>query len=169
MNDLVILAALLRAPAYGYALQKTAGLTYGKALHPNIVYPLLKKFVQNEWVEQSSTPGERGQTRKQYRITAAGKKHMVQELSNFSEHNAGDRNAFLFRVANFDALSKAKRRQILNTRKRFLDERVQELAALAQHVKPESFGRITLDRVQALVRDEMRWIRKLEDHMELKN
>jgi DNA-binding PadR family transcriptional regulator len=54
MNDLVLLAALLRQPAYGYALKKIAGLIFGNgAMHNNVVYPLLKKFTQNGWVEQT--------------------------------------------------------------------------------------------------------------------
>jgi len=82
MNELVLLAALLKGPAYGYALKKTAGLIFGsKALHSNLVYPSLKKFVKNGWVEQTNkTQGERGQERKQYRITAAGTQHLLERL-----------------------------------------------------------------------------------------
>jgi DNA-binding PadR family transcriptional regulator len=58
--------------------------------------PLRKKFVQNGWVEQSSKPGERGQ-RKLYRITPAGKKHLLECLSIFTEQDASDHKAFCFR------------------------------------------------------------------------
>jgi PadR family transcriptional regulator len=163
MNDLVILAALLRAPAYGYALTKTAGLIFGnRTMQANVVYPLLKRFVQNGWVGQSSAPGERGQTRKQYKITAAGRKHLFEQLSNFTEDDASYDGAFLFRIAFFDVLPRRKRAEILAARKSFLASRAAQLAQLSQDTKPDSFAGIALNRVQALVGDELRWLRKLE-------
>src|SRR5262245_56367293 len=166
MTELVILAALLQSPAYGYALKKTAGLIFGsRALHPNIVYPLLKKFVQNGWVEQSSAPGERGQTRKQYRITAAGKKYLLQELSTFDKHNASDEAGFPFRVGFFDALPKQKRQEMLAARKGFLNTRSKDLSRLSEQANANSFNGMALQRVQSQVRDELRWIRKLEEQI----
>ena len=65
MNDLVLLAAMLAGPAYGYALKRTAGLIFGAgAMHNNVIYPALKKFVHNGWVSQLSVPGDRGHQRK---------------------------------------------------------------------------------------------------------
>ena len=167
MSELVLLAALLRSPAYGYALKKTADLIFGgRAMHPNVVYPLLKKFVQKGWVEQSSMPGDRGQTRKQYRITAAGKKYLLDQLSTFGEQDAADDGAFLFRVAFFDAFSKERRQVILTARKLFLTSRSTELSELQKATQPRSFGGIALNRVLGLVQDELRWIHKLESQIE---
>lgn len=166
MNDLVVLAALLRSPAYGYALKKTAGLIYGRrAMHPNVVYPLLKKFVQSGWVEQSSMPGERGQTRKLYRITAAGRRYLLEQLSTFTEQEASDDGAFLFRVALFDVLPERKRREILEARKQFLIARAGELAELSEEPPAKLSETVALDRVRAIVQNELRWIRSLEDQM----
>jgi DNA-binding PadR family transcriptional regulator len=117
-DDLVLLAALLGGPAYGYALKRTAGLIFGGAMHNNVIYPSLKKFMRNGWVEQSSVPGDRGQQRKQYRITAVGKKYLLEQLATFGEREAADDAAFLFRVALFDALPKAKRGAIIAARNR---------------------------------------------------
>jgi DNA-binding PadR family transcriptional regulator len=163
MNDLILLAALLGGPAYGYALKKTAGLIFGsRAMHPNVVYPLLKKFMQNGWVEQGSAPGDRGQPRKQYRITAAGREYLLERLGTFSEEDAGDDEAFLFRVALFDALPKQKCQVILAARKRFLTSRSKELAELRAATRARSFGGVALDRVQTLVQGELRWVHALE-------
>lgn len=168
MNELVLLAALLRSPAYGYALKETAGLIFGsKAMHPNIVYPLLKKFVQNGWVERSETPGERGQTRKQYRITAGGRKYLFEQLATFTEQDAADDGAILFRVAFFDILPKEKRQAILSARKSFLQSRVAQLVELRTQTDPKSFPGVALDRVLSVVRDELRWIDSLQDQVQL--
>jgi DNA-binding PadR family transcriptional regulator len=167
MNDLILLAALLGGPAYGYALKKTAGLIFGsKAMHPNVVYPSLKRFVQSGWVDQGSTPGDRGQTRKQYRITAAGRKYLLEQVGKFDEQDASDDGAFLFRVALFDALPKQNRQSILSARKQFLTSRSHQLAELRQTAHPRSFGDIALERVQTLVQNELLWIKRLEDRLE---
>lgn len=167
MNELVLLAALLRSPAYGYALKETAGQIFGsRAMHPNIVYPLLKKFVQNGWVEQSETPGERGQTRKQYRITNAGKKYLLEQITTFTEQDAADDGAVLFRIAFFDILPKETRQAVLGARKSFLQSRLEQLTELRAQTNPKSFPGVALDRVLSVVRDELRWIAKLENQVE---
>jgi PadR family transcriptional regulator, regulatory protein PadR len=169
MNDLTLLAALLRGPAYGYALKKTAGLIFGsKAMHSNVVYPLLKKFMKNGWVEQRSAQGHRGQTRKQYRITATGRNYLFERLESFSQQDAGDDGAFLFRVALFDVLPKQRRLAILAARKSFLTSRSQQLAELREVTQPKSFGAVAFDRVQSVVQDERRWVQQLERDLETK-
>ena len=163
MNDLVLLAALLREPAYGYALKRTAGLIFGNsAMHNNVVYPALKKFVRNGWVEQKSVPGDRGQQRKQYRITPVGKKYLIEQLVTFDEQNAGDEGAFLFRVAFFDAIPKRKRDSIVSVRRAFLTSRARQLSELREIGQPGCFAAMTLERVQALVENELHWVKQLE-------
>jgi DNA-binding PadR family transcriptional regulator len=169
MNDLVLLAALLGGPAYGYALKRTAGLIFGSsALHNNVVYPSLKKFMRNGWVEQSNVPGDRGQQRKQYRITAAGRRYLLEQLANFGKRESSDDGAFLFRVAFFDALPKAKREAVIAARKSFLALRAGQLSELREIGKPQSFGSVALERVQAVVENELRWIQQLEHELESK-
>jgi len=163
MTDLVLLSALLGGPAYGYALKRTAGLIFGNGvLHNNIVYPLLKKFVESGWVEPSAIEGDRGPQRKQYRITAAGKKYLLEQLGTFGERDASNDGAFLFRVAMFDLLPEAKRKEIVAARKVFLTTRVKELMELQETGRARSFAAVVLERYQALVKDELGWITKLE-------
>jgi len=163
MTDLVLLTALLRGPAYGYALKKTAGLIFGSgAMHNNVIYPSLKRFVRNGWVEQTTVPGDRGQERKQYRITAQGRRHLLEQIGTFGEDDARDEGAFLLRVAMFDLLSAGKRRNIVAARKSFLKTRSTELSQLREAAEPTSFPNLALSRVQQRVRDELRWIRQIE-------
>jgi len=182
MYDLVLLTALLRRPAYGYALKKTAGLIFGNsALHNNLIYPSLKRFVQHGWVEQSTVPGNRGQQRKQYRITAAGKKYLLEQVGIFREQEASDEGAFLLRLALFDLLPQKKREAIISARKSFLTARTAELSqlqaprsttsytgVLGDAAQPESFGLAALDRVRCRVKDELRWIRQIERALKTK-
>jgi DNA-binding PadR family transcriptional regulator len=163
MYDLVLLAALLAGPAYGYALKRTAGLIFGSgALHNNVIYPSLKKFVRNCWVAQSAVPGERGQQRKQYRITAAGKKHLFAEIAKFGERDAADEGAFLLRVALLNAIPLKTRDTIIAARKSFLSSRAAELSQLREPAPQGSFAMMAVDRVISRVDDELRWIDQLE-------
>ena len=163
MTDLVLLTALLSGPAYGYALKRPAGLIFGSGvLHNNLVYPLLKKFVESGWVDQKIIPGDRGQQRKQYRITAAGKRYLMQQIASFDERDAANDGAFLFRVAMFDLLPEERRKEILAVRKAYLAVRIRELDELKKTGTPKSFSGTVLEHFQDLVRNELKWIAGLE-------
>jgi hypothetical protein len=62
----------------------------------------------------------------------------------------------------FDLLPAAKRKEIVAARRAFLTTRVQELAELGKTGRARSFSAIVLERYQALVKDELGWITKLE-------
>lgn len=167
MNDLVILASLMRGPAYGYALKKTAGLIFGAgAMHNNVIYPALKAFMRNGWVEQTSVQGDRGQQRKQYRMTTAGRKGLIKRLGEFGDQEGSDEGAFLLRVALFDVLPNRKRKAIVAARKCYLTSRTETLSELREATQPRSFGSVVLGRVQTRVKDELRWIEEIEVEIE---
>ena len=51
MTDLILLATLFGGPRHGYALKKQAGMLFtDNPVHNNLVYPLLRRFVDNGWV-----------------------------------------------------------------------------------------------------------------------
>ena len=78
MNDLLILALMLAGPKYGYQLKREAGWMIGQdALHNNLVYPMLRRFLDEGWVSKKAVPGERGQTRQQYALTAEGRRILI--------------------------------------------------------------------------------------------
>jgi DNA-binding PadR family transcriptional regulator len=123
--------------------------------------------VLNEgWVEQGSAPGDRGQIRKQYRITASGRKHLLEQLGRFGDREAADDEAFLFRVAFFGALPKSTRRKILAARASFLVSRSEQLSRLREIMKPRTFSAVALDRVRKLVKDELDWVHRLQVRVE---
>ena len=89
MTDLIILATLLSGPKHGYQLKHEAGMILGQqVLHNNLVYPLLRRFMDDGWVSRRTVPGERGQTRHRYAITPLGRRELVARLSTFSETDA---------------------------------------------------------------------------------
>src|SRR5579863_9509880 len=114
MNDLLLLAALLPGPRHGYALKQQVGLLTGKAaMHNNLVYPLLRRFVENGWVRQRKAEGERGQTREVYTLTAKGKEELLRRLADYGGEEAASENGFRLRVGLFDSLNTETRQRIL--------------------------------------------------------
>src|SRR5262249_51542017 len=139
MNDLLLLATLLEGPKHGYALKKQAGLILGVTeLHNNLVYPLLRRFVQGGWVKTPSAKGQRGQTRELYSLSASGRNALVERLAEFSEAEAKSEGEFLLRVALFSLLSAEARHKILTQRGLFLVRRQERTTDLMHPLKTGS-------------------------------
>jgi hypothetical protein len=79
-------------------------------------------------VQQSGVPGDRSQQRKQYRITAAGKKYLLEQVGTLDPHEAGRRRRIPSARGLFDMMPQEKRSPIIRTRKTFLTARIAELA-----------------------------------------
>jgi DNA-binding PadR family transcriptional regulator len=162
MNDLLILAALLECPKHGYRLKREAGLILGPGnLHNNLVYPLLRRFVAESLVTQKDAPGERGQTRKLYALTALGRRTLIQRLSEYSEHDAQSPDAFLWRVGLFAVLSPEVREQILGAREKVLRERDQRLATMQQRMELGIYGGDIVAHLRQTIHADLGWIRHL--------
>jgi len=116
MNDLLMLAMMLDGPKYGYQLKREAGWIMGQELHNNLVYPMLRRFLDDKWVSKKSVPGERGQTRQQYILTAEGRRKLFERLNAFSDGDAASEGAFHLRVGLFPALQPQARDATLQFR-----------------------------------------------------
>src|SRR6516165_654423 len=131
MNDLILLAALLEGPKHGWALKKVAGLVSGsRDMHNNLLYPLLKRFVQERWVRRRSEPGERGQTRAVYSLTPRGNQELLRRLREFGEREASSAPEFLVRAGLFAILDPETRSRILSERDRYLASRESQFSTI---------------------------------------
>lgn len=163
MNDLLLLATLLGGPTHGYALKKRAGLILGRAaMHNNLVYPLLRRFVENGWVSKRSTAGKRGQTREVYALTAKGKQELVRRLSEFTEKEAASASEFNLRVGLFFALDTGTAERILRERRQWLAAREEKLTKLADSIDVGVWGGEVVRFLLAEVSAEREWIASLE-------
>src|SRR5690242_603760 len=128
MTDLIMLATLLSGPKHGYQLKHEAGMIVGQqVLHNNLVYPLLRRFMNEGWVSRRTVPGERGQTRQRYAITRLGQRELMARLSTFGEQDARSADAFRLRVGLFQLLDPPTRAAILDARRRHLEGRLEKL------------------------------------------
>ncbi len=165
MNDLILLAALMEGPQHGYALKKLAGFMAGHGdMHNNLVYPLLRRFVENSWVTKRTTGGERGQTRDLYSLTSKGKLALLQRLSRFTEKEASSENEFRVRVGLFSMLERQSRENILAERDRWLarrQERLEKLQAAMAAMNADDWGHSVMHFYLSQVRAERRWIAEM--------
>lgn len=161
MIDLIILANLVDGPKHGYALKKQAGVLFAHSeLHNNLVYPLLRRFTSQGWVTRKSAPGERGQTRQQYALTAAGRRALLERLNAFDEKQAQAEEEFLLRVGLFELLEPAARQRILDARQQLLARREQHFVQL-QEVDLGVYGGEVVEFLRRHVKDELAWLRHL--------
>jgi DNA-binding PadR family transcriptional regulator len=163
MNDLVLLAALLPGPQHGYALKKQVGLIAGKPeMHNNLVYPLLRRFVENGWVNKRQAEGQRGQTRELYSLTGKGKQELLRRLGEFSKKHASSAGEFHLRVGLFPALDAGIRKQILVERNSWLDGRDKNLARIEGGLERNSWGAEVVRFLRKQISSERTWIASLE-------
>lgn len=163
MNDLMLLATLLAGPQHGYALKKQTGLLSGQpAMHNNLVYPLLRRFVAKGWVAQRKSPGNRGQTRQMHSLTSLGRRALLDRLAAFGESDARSPEQFHLRVGLFSVLAPATRAQILRTRKTLLGLRDQKFALLQKEIDLGDYGGEVVRFLRQNIHAELAWIAHLE-------
>ena len=162
MNDLLLLAMMLDAPKYGYQLKREAGWIMGQdALHNNIVYPLLRKFLDKKWACRKEVPGERGQTRQQYALTTEGRRYLFQRLNAFSQEDARSEDAFNLRVGLFQSLDPESREKILGLRAGYLQHRSESLGNLQSRMELGKFGGEIVTHMRKQIETELDWIQHL--------
>ena len=159
MNDLLMLAMMLGAPKYGYQLKQEVSWIMGQQpLHNNVVYPLLRKFLEQKWVNKKEVPGERGQTRQQYALTTKGRRYLFERLNQFGEADASSEGAFNLRVGLFPGLKPAVRESILTLRENYLQGRDQKLRALQGNMDLGKFGGEIVAHMHEQIKMELQWI-----------
>jgi DNA-binding PadR family transcriptional regulator len=162
MNDLLVLAMLADGPKHGYQLKREAGFIMGQGdMHNNLVYPLLRRFTIAGWVTKKPVPGDRGQTRQTYSLTATGRKELIARLGDYNEADASNARAFFTRVGMFALLPSEDRTRILDQREAFLRGREQRLSRMNKNLELGGFGAEVVHYLIAQARSDLAWIRRL--------
>ncbi len=152
---------MLNGPKYGYQLKREAGLIMGQALHNNLVYPSLRRFLEEGWVSKRAVPGDRGQTRQQYVLSAEGRRYLFERLSEFSEADASSEEAFHLRVGLFAVLKLEIRENILSRREDRLQNRDRHLAMLQVNLELGKFGGEIVRHMRKQVEMDLEWVQRL--------
>jgi DNA-binding PadR family transcriptional regulator len=167
MNDIIILSLLLEAPKHGYRLKQEAALfSAQQPLHNNTVYPLLNRFLENEWITQREAEGERGQTRLLYELTDRGRAVLIAKLNEFTEADAANANAFRLRLGLFGLLDLKDRVRILELRDAHLAARLERVERIAAARRLEGWPAKTINYVIRELKEERNWIVELAKGIE---
>jgi PadR family transcriptional regulator, regulatory protein PadR len=83
--DLLILQTLQWGPRHGYGIIQAMRAGSGEVLQVDTgsLYPALHRLERKKWIKSEWTVSEYNQKVKTYQLTAAGKKHLAAERSNW--------------------------------------------------------------------------------------
>jgi len=155
---------LMAGPQHGYRLKQQAGMVFGQgALHNNLVYPLLRRFMANKWVTKKTVPGERGQHCQQYAITTLGRQTLMDRLRTFSEQDARSEDAFRLRVGFFAMLAAEDRERILQLREGALHSRDHILSNLQKEMELNNYAGEVVYFLREQTSVELGWIKRLRE------
>jgi DNA-binding PadR family transcriptional regulator len=158
----MVLSLLLGGAKHGYRLKQDAAMIYGaQQLHNNTIYPLLKRYLEQGWIRQKKAPGERGQIRLLYELTATGKKGLLEKLADFTESDAASEQAFRLRTGLFAHLDAADRKRILQLRQNYLAPRLERVQQIARIPEMDSWASGTVRLVAKQLALECKWISEM--------
>jgi PadR family transcriptional regulator PadR len=83
--DLLILQTLQWGPRHGYGVSQAIRAGSGEVLQVDTgsLYPALHRLERKKWIKAEWTVSENNQRVKTYQLTAAGRKHLAAERSNW--------------------------------------------------------------------------------------
>jgi PadR family transcriptional regulator, regulatory protein PadR len=83
--DLLILQTLQWGSQHGYGISQAIRVNSGEVLQVDTgsLYPALHRLERQKWISSEWTVSENNQKVKTYQLTAAGKKHLAAERSNW--------------------------------------------------------------------------------------
>jgi DNA-binding PadR family transcriptional regulator len=144
LADMLVLAALLSRPMYGYEIKKAYDQSLGGlvTLHHNQLYPALRRFettgvVQREEIAQQGKPA-----RHIYHLTDLGLSELREMLRDFPLIIARNDIEFYVRFALFDFLDPEDRMKILRTRMQALQNWKQDQGRYQNYLESPIVGKL---------------------------
>jgi len=88
--DMLVLKTLVLGPLHGYGIAKAIRSRSGEALDIEFgsLYPALKRLEIRGWISSQWQTSEHNKSAKYYRLTAAGKRHLRKEHSEWTDFAA---------------------------------------------------------------------------------
>lgn len=163
MLELAILGALKEKPMHGYELKKRLSFLLGHLWKISFgsLYPALKRLEAKDAVEKAYTVKEKTRNRYVYRITPKGEeifRKLLEDTHKISEITDSDK--FSLRLAFFQYLEPEMRLWLLERRRNYLVEKLQEMGGTGRSRYKESDSyRLGLYRHrQELLQSDIAWL-----------
>lgn len=89
--EMMILRTLRREPLHGYAIARSIRETSEELLRveEGSLYPALQRMLKAKWIEGEWVTSAQSRRVRRYRLTAAGRKQLDREISQFDRMFAG--------------------------------------------------------------------------------
>ena len=126
MLELAVLGLLKERAMHGYELRKqlTQRLGFFWTVSFGSLYPSLRKLERRGWVEKARPPATSGRRKQVYRITPTGEREFLNLLEEGPD--VGGEDKFPLRLAFFRYLRPETRIRLLERRKAYLQDRLEE-------------------------------------------
>jgi len=117
--ELFVLGELMEQPLHGYVLQSIISNAIGptRKMSWGALYPLMRRMQQEGYIEPYDRTGQEGgqggRQRKAYRITEAGRDQFFALMHEPGAYDADYSDLFSIKLANFNPLTPAQRRAVL--------------------------------------------------------
>lgn len=168
MLEIAILGLLNDSPLHGYELRKRLAGLLGtfRAFSYGSLYPTLRKLSEAGWIteeapdlhEKAPTLSRRG--KRVYRLTADGKEHFAQLLEQVGPE-AFDQEGFGARLAFFAETRSDIRLQILEGRKRRVEEQRDGMRRASAGSRLDRYTQMLQEHGLESVDREVRWLNEL--------
>ena len=153
---------------HGYELKKRLSYMLGHfwTVSYGSLYPALKRLEKGGGIERAYSVKEKTRNRNVYRITRQGEAAFMRMLTeNVTDAALADTEKFDLRMAFFQYLEPETRLQLLEMRRRSLEEQVAKFKAYRSTNKDEDRYRTGLLRHKVdLARSDIRWLDRLMAH-----
>jgi len=85
--DMLVLRTLIAGPLHGYGIAKSIRSTSNETLEIEFgsLYPALKRLEAKGWIASAWETSQHNRRAKFYRLTAAGRKHLIREQSKWED------------------------------------------------------------------------------------
>lgn len=165
MLELAVLGLLKERGMHGYELRRQLGQRLGFfwTVSFGSLYPTLKKLERRGLVQKVLDPDQTSRRRQVYRITPAGEVEFL-ELIAEGAHSAWEEDKFPLRFAFFRYLKPETRIRLLERRRAYLEEKLQEGRASLRRARGGRQDPYTLSLVRhgvEVTQHDLRWIDEL--------
>lgn len=163
MLELAILGALKEKPMHGYELKKRLSFLLGHLWKISFgsLYPALKRLEAKDAVEKAYSVKEKTRNRYVYRITPKGEeifRSLLEDTGKASEIT--DSEKFSLRLAFFQYMEPELRLWLLEKRRNYLAEKLEEMsgAGRSRYKESDSYRLGLFRHRQELLRSDIRWL-----------
>src|SRR5689334_7579049 len=172
MLEIAILGLINESPMHGYELRKRLSTLLGtfRAFSYGSLYPTLRRLSEAGWISEEasldSVAGARSRRGKRvYRLTAEGKEHLAELLSDVGPE-AFDDEGFGARLAFFAQTRSEIRLQILEGRRRRVEEQREGMKSTLARTgeRLDRYTRELHEHGLESVDREVRWLTELIEH-----